>query len=35
MGVQFSFDRCDGGLAHHSASAMVSVPAATCFIISS
>ena len=29
MGVEFSFDRCDGGLAHQSASAIVKSPAAT------
>jgi len=35
MGVEFSFDRCDGGLAHQSASAMVSSPSDCCLMISS
>ena len=34
MGVEFSFHRCDGGLAHQSASAIVKSPAATCRWIS-
>jgi len=35
MGVQFSFDRGDGRLAHQSASAMVSKPSDCCRMISS